>query len=82
MPKVFMLRHQRAGIITSHVFSAPPTEAQQAPLIAECERLHGRDGWVSVHEADLVGDELPEYPKPAPASPAKPFKIEATGTVG
>lgn len=88
MAKVYMVRHQRAGIVTSHVFASPPTEEQVAPIVAECERLHGREGWVKIHEADLLLlTEVPVFPERAPASgqengAAVPVVgIEGTGTV-
>ncbi len=82
MAKIYMLRHQRAGIVTSHAFTSPPTAKQQAPIIAECERLHGREGWVKVHEVDLLTNELPSFPErvSGPASISTP-QINAVGTV-
>lgn len=63
-PKLYMVRHQRAGIVTSHVFLSPPTEAQIAPIKAECERLHGKEGWAIIHEAELMdGSAIPIFPE-------------------
>ena len=81
MPKVFMVRHQKAGIVTSHVFASTPTPAQVAPIVEECERLHGQGGWVLIHEAELLGaGSQPVFSKPA-ADPPKPFKVEGKGSV-
>lgn len=64
MAKVFMYRHQRAGIVTSHVFLERPSEEQIAPIKAEMERLHGREGWGMIHEADLMGlGDVPVFPE-------------------
>lgn len=89
MAKVYMFRHQKAGIVTSHVFTSPPTSQQIAPIKAEVERLHGREGWGAVHEAELMGpEELPVFPErngdgstENVASPSIPA-ISAVGTVG
>ena len=62
--RAFMLRHQHAGIITSHVFINKPTVAQLEPLVKECERLHGTGGWVLIHEAELVGHDVPKLTTP------------------
>ena len=79
MAKVFMYRHQHAGIVTSHVFSKPPTDEQLAPIIAECERLHGRAGWGKIHEAEFLGDEVPSFPK-RESGPARTPQFGASGT--
>lgn len=83
MAKVYMVRHQRAGIITSHVFSSPPTAEQQAPVLAECARVHGPDGWAIVHEAELLGaGELPAFPSRAEERSDIPGPtVQAVGTV-
>lgn len=86
MAKCFMLRHQKAGIITSHVFLNAPTDAQRAPIEAECKRLHG-SGWVIVHEAELLDESAPSFPEresaPASGSVAKApeFAIRGEGMV-
>lgn len=93
--KVYMVRHQAGGILTSHVFESKPTEAQIAPLRAECERLHGKAHaktgevyWMNVVEVPLLGNEVPSFPAPAPASGSKKnaaarpeFAVSGTGTV-
>lgn len=68
--KAYMFRHQAAGILTSHVFLSRPTEAQMAPMRAECERLHGaahpKTGdayWTEVVEVPLLESEAPSFPK-------------------
>ena len=87
MAKVYMIRHQVAGILTSHVFTKKPTEEQVAAVKDECEQLHGTEfkgkaPWVAIHEAELMGDEVPAFPKREPGKPAmKPFGISGTGTV-
>ncbi len=86
MRKVYMVRHQKAGIVTSHVFAEPPTPQQAAPIVAECERLHGRGGWVSVHEADLLTDGVPSFPERGGGSTdtqasVLPVAISGVGTV-
>lgn len=83
MAKVYMVRHQRAGIITSHAFSSLPTAEQQAPIIAECERLHGKGGWAIVHESELLGDgELPTFPvRPEGRNDIPGPTVQAVGTV-
>jgi hypothetical protein len=76
---VYMVRHQAAGILTSHVFKAWPSEAQVAALVAECERLHGKAHpktgdayWVNTVEVPLLdGAEVPKFPERAPASNGK-----------
>jgi len=89
MAKVYMYRHQKAGIVTSHVFASPPTEEQMAPIKAEVERLHGREGWGQIFEAEFVAstDEIPSFP-PRDAGGATENKaaaaelaISGTGTV-
>ncbi len=85
--KAYMLRHQVAGIVTSHVFATKPTEAQLAPLVKECERLHGSDHkgkktWVMLHEVELLSaGEVPSLPERAPSSgaggPGAEMKIPA-----
>ncbi len=60
---IYMLRHQKAGIITSHAFTAQPTMDQAQPIIDEAVRLHGREGWVRVHECLLLEPgEVPTFP--------------------
>jgi len=87
MPKVYMVRHQKAGILTSHVFLAPPTDEQVAPLVAECERVHGRTGWVQIHEADLMtAEDVPSFPDRSAGAgksnaAAQPFGVSGVGTV-
>jgi len=88
MAKVYMVRHQRAGILTQFVFKNKPTDAQIAPIKAECERLHGgevngKPAWIAVYEAELIEDSVPEMPKPAAgrASGAAQFTIKAEGVV-
>lgn len=86
--KAYLYRHQHAGIVTSHVFTERPSDEQLAPLKAEAERLHGRDGWSAIHEIDVVGPgELPFVP-PAPGSAGDgdgatvpPFSVDGTGTI-
>jgi hypothetical protein len=80
MAKVYFVRHQKAGIVTSHAFRSPPTEAQQAPIKAECERMHGREGWVMIHEAEFITDEstLPVFPE----RPGTVATGDNTGTAG
>ena len=73
--KVFMFRHQHAGIVTSHVFSKSPTVEQIAPLKAEVERQHGREGWGMIHEAELLSDEVPVFA--APAGPSLAGEVAA-----
>ncbi len=88
MAKVYLYRHQQAGIVTSHVFASPPTDAQIAPIKAEMERLHGREGWGMIFEAELMGPEdVPVFPERANngsvdnvASPAL-VVISGSGTV-
>lgn len=59
MDKVYMVRHQHHGVVTSHVFASPPTPEQIEAIAAEAERLHGRPGrvtgWTRVVEAALCG---------------------------
>lgn len=62
MSKVYMYRHQVAGIINSHVFMHPPTASQISPIRSECERLHGKTGWERIVEVDLLVDEIPVFP--------------------
>lgn len=78
----YMYRHQHAGIVTSHVFRSKPTPEQLAPLIAECERLHGREGWGMVHEAEMLDAEIPHFPeRPAPSTHAFVAIASVVGTV-
>lgn len=96
MKTVYMVRHQRGGIDTTHVFDAKPTHEQMAPIIAEFERLHGKRPtktgeapWVTIHEAMLLVGEVPKFPA-APrdaagsigASGAGGMLITGKGTVG
>lgn len=90
MAKVYLVRHQKAGILTGHVFTEPPTLEQMAPLVAAAERLHGKEGWARVHEAELYGPgEIPELPtRPevvaggAGEAAADLFRGSGSGTVG
>lgn len=84
--KIFMFRHQKGGTVTSHAFTSKPTAEQVAPLIAECERLHGKSGWGMVHELLLLDDsEIPDVPQPSsnarPDASTSNFVVRGTGTV-
>ena len=39
--KLYFLRHQAAGILHDAPFSAPPTQAEIAPLLNRCATSHG-----------------------------------------
>jgi hypothetical protein len=88
MATAYMLRHQHAGILTSHVFLSHPTREQLEPLISECERLHGAGGWTRLHEVEaLATGELPAAKEPEPVgtdesvAPAPKFAVSAEGSV-
>jgi len=93
MAKVYMVRHQHHGVITSHVFTEHPSEEQVAVLAAEAERIHGRQGrvtgWARVVEAELCGpSDLPKIDPPqgtpstrtAPGGEAASGELVASGT--
>jgi hypothetical protein len=81
--KVYMVRGRKAGILTSHVFSSPPSEEQMKALVPEDEGA----GWPRVHEAELLdSSELPaakEAPAPSTSSSAglPTIVMSATGFV-
>lgn len=65
--KVYMFRHQHAGIVTSHVFAQLPSGEQLSPLLEQATRVHG-PGWIRVHEAEFIeGDAVPQIEQPAAA---------------
>jgi hypothetical protein len=91
---VYLVRHQAAGLLTSHIFLAPPTDEQVAPLRAECERLHGKihpkrqtPYWIEIEEARLLKGEIPVFPKreegggKANVAGVPNFSVSGTGTV-
>jgi len=83
MAKAYMARHQKAGIITSHVFLNKPTDEQLKPIKDECKRLHG-EGWMIIHEAELLDEGAPLFPKRESADGAKrvsEFTVKGEGTV-
>ena len=84
MATCFMYRHQHAGIVPSHVITSRPRPEQLAPLIAECELLHGQKGRGIIHEAELLSsDETPKFPeRPAPSLAAFTTIVSVIGTVG
>lgn len=58
--KVYLVRHQHHGVITTHAFTKSPTAEQMKPLLDEAERLHSKKGWGRIVEAELLGpDEMP-----------------------
>lgn len=67
--KVFMVRHQHHGMVTSHVFTAKPSDAQVKALADEAARIHSKAGWTRIVEADLLG---PEEMPPIPEQPGEP----------
>lgn len=83
MAKVYMVRGRKAGILTSHVFSSPPSDAQMKALVPEDEGA----GWPRVHEAEMLGDEVPAKKNvPAALSVASgaglpAMEMSATGVV-
>lgn len=91
--KVFMVRHQRGGIVAEHVFMSEPTPEQMAPIVAEMRRLHGAGGdgkpepWIKIHEALLYRPgEIPAYPARAAVdvagvSQTQPFGFSGSGEV-
>ena len=65
MKTIYMFRQQHAGVVTSHAFTSKPTDEQLSPLIAEMERVHGRDGWGMVVECALLDEgEIPAFEQP------------------
>lgn len=82
---IYLFRHQAAGIITTHAFARKPTSEQVAPLVAECERLHGTGGWGMVHELLLLdGSEVPDVPQAASSQRSgtmAPVSVSGRGTV-
>ena len=75
---IYLVRHQKGGIDTTFAFSAEPTPEQMAPIVAEAERLHGREGWAKVHQLTLLGPgELPTFPERAPGPAGRPGHLEA-----
>jgi hypothetical protein len=92
MRKLYLVRHQKAGILTDYAFTEPPSEAQMTPLVAIAERLHGKSGWVRVYELVLLEPgEIPQIALPdaaggnggnAGSAAAKLFVGSGTGQVG
>jgi hypothetical protein len=62
MSKIYMVRGRKAGILTSHVFSSPPSDAQMKALVPEDEGA----GWPRVHEAELLSASDMPAAKQAP----------------
>lgn len=85
MKTIYMLRHQKAGIITSHAFTSTPTHAQSDPIIAEAVRVHGKDGWVRIQECQLLdANDVPVFPRRADGdgvASLPEFQINAAGAV-
>ncbi len=44
--KAFVLRHQKAGVLTDKVYLVPPTDEEQAAAKVRLDRLHSTDGWL------------------------------------
>ena len=76
-----MFRHQRAGIVTSHVFTVRPTAEQLAPLVKDCNTRHGT-GWGMIHEAELLtANEIPAFPEEASSETMPGPVARGVGTV-
>ena len=52
--KAFVLRHQKAGVLTDKVYLVPPTDEQQATAKVRLDKLHSTDGWLRVMPTVLV----------------------------
>lgn len=82
MANVYLFRHQKAGIVTSHVFASPPTDEQIAPMKTEVERLHGREGWGAIFEAELMGPgDIPVFPERAAGGSRENIASSAAQTI-
>jgi hypothetical protein len=74
---LYAIRHQRGGIITAPLFSAPPSEERIAAEKARLDRIHG-PGWVRpVHVALELAPEHADLaerfaPPPEPEPPPEP----------
>jgi hypothetical protein len=72
--KCYLIRHQKAGVVTSHVFTSAPTAEQVAPVLADLAKRHDPNSWHTIVEAELFGPgEVPVF---APAVEHAPGLVE------
>ncbi len=95
MSKIFFIRHQAGGVLYEFPFSAPPTDAQIAPIIAREQQRHGthhpkeaEDGsrkpyWTKIVDAELLGPtDIPKIGQIAKGPiVVNPTTVTGVGTV-
>lgn len=69
--KCYLVRHQKEGVVWAHVFAAPPTDEQVAPILKDLATRHDPNAWHRIVEADLFGPgEVPVFAEYVPDAPA------------
>lgn len=58
---MYLLRHQKGGFWTGHVFAAEPTGEQIAAVARYMDAIHG-EGWIMSVPVEVVSAELPSMP--------------------
>lgn len=95
MAKIYLVRHQAAGLVHEFPFSQPPSEPQVDAVKAFCLQSHGfghpktpdEPYWVRVEERDLLGSlDLPVAPERTSglsvnSAAAGEFSVSGSGTV-
>lgn len=96
MAKVYLVRHQAAGLVHEFPFGQAPSKEQVDAVKAFCLRAHGpshpktpdESYWVRVEERDLLGPgDMPVLPEPpslstsANLAAAGDFSVTGEGTV-
>jgi len=90
MTIIYAIWHQAEGVVTTHLFKEPPTEAQTRALRRELEKRHNRPNMeMRVREVQLLDPgEVPEFAERAPASgdaealvAAAMFTVRGTGRI-
>jgi len=75
---MYLIRHQKGGFWTGHVFAAEPTGEQLAVVARYMDAIHGA-GWVMSVPVDVCGAELPTMPA-TPQERTATLAFGASGT--
>lgn len=55
MASIYLLRHQRGGVLTKYAFLTTPSDEQMEAVGKDADAVFGK-GWLSVYEVLLVED--------------------------